>query len=212
MTAEDFQFLANHVATIDGQRPQRLDEVHDRIRVARRRRTVGAVGGVAAFAAAAVAVAVIVPGSGQHSSPSVNQPTFPTVEPIEEPAGQTDLPIDIGPNDIVRDLESFASAANEPGETELHISLPFGETYYPEIAGYCRASSDIWWVANGNYGQCSPDAALEGTPSNEFEPIGNAPMDLAPPGSNLDQETSSTCGSPDHCRSRRATALCTSHH
>lgn len=190
MTHDDLSFLAAHVATIDGQRPTRIDEVQGRIRTASRRRAAGTVGGVALVAAAAV-VAITLFGSktGEHSEPPVNQPTVPTVSPINEPASQTEVAADFAPSDVVHDLEEFASATSEPGATELHESLPFGETYYPMIAGYCRASADIWWVANGTYGQCSPDAELKPTPPAEFQPIGNAPMELQPPGSNLDQET-----------------------
>jgi hypothetical protein len=73
------------------------------------------------------------------------------------------------------------------GETELHAYLPY-YTPYTAVVGYCRGSADIWWVANGNYGQCSPDAALEPTPPEEFQPIGNAPRPL--PEAPGDQEIS----------------------
>jgi hypothetical protein len=43
-------------------------------------------------------------------------------------------------------------------------------------------------VANGTYGQCSPDAVLEPTPPEEFQPIGNAPSPL--PEAPSDQEFS----------------------
>ena len=48
MNIEDLAFLQEHVSIIDGQRPERLDEVRDRIRAARRRRAAAVIGGAAA--------------------------------------------------------------------------------------------------------------------------------------------------------------------
>jgi hypothetical protein len=188
VNSEDLAFLADHVSTIDGSRPERLAEVQDRIRAARRRRAGGAIAGTAALAAAIVAVAAVVPRSGDNSAPPVNEPTLPTVSPIEEPAGQTVIPADFGPQAVVHGNVPLGSAVNEPGATELHANMPYIGTPYAAIAGYCRGSEDIWWVANGNYGQCSPGAALEPTPPGEFQPIGNAPKPLPEPAG--DQEVS----------------------
>jgi WD40 repeat protein len=55
VNTEDLAFLQDHVSTIDGQRPERLEEVRGRIQAARRRRATGTV--VAACLAMAVAVA-----------------------------------------------------------------------------------------------------------------------------------------------------------
>jgi hypothetical protein len=181
VNSEDLAFLADHVSTIDGSRPQRLAEVQDRIRGARRRRAAVAIAGTAALAAAIVAVAAVVPRSGDNSAPPVNEPTLPTVSPIEEPAGQTVIPADFGPQAVVHGNVPIGSVVNEPGATELHANLPFVGTYYAAVVGYCRGSEDIWWVANGNYGQCTPDAALEPTPPAEFQPVGNAPKPLPEP-------------------------------
>jgi hypothetical protein len=189
MNTEEFAFLADHVSTIDGRRPERLAEVQNRIRVTRRRRAAGAIAGTATLAAAVVAVAAVVPRSGDNSGQPINEPTstLPTVQRVDEPAGQTEISADFGPQSVVQGNVAIGSTVNDPGETELHANLPY-YTPYASVSAYCRGSSDIWWVANGNYGQCSPDAALEPTPPLEFQPIGNAPRPLPePPG---DQELS----------------------
>jgi hypothetical protein len=67
---EDLASLKEHVSTIDGQRPERLDEVRDRIHTARRRRAATAIGGAAA--ALAVTIALI---------------AHPTSHTTPEPAG-----------------------------------------------------------------------------------------------------------------------------
>ncbi|MBF4770505.1 hypothetical protein ISU10_22255 [Nocardioides agariphilus] len=52
-----------------------------------------------------------------------------------------------------------------------------------------RGSADIWWVGNGSYGQCSPDAALDATAPVEYQPVGNADFPLPDPAP-ADQESS----------------------
>jgi hypothetical protein len=184
---KDLSFLADHVSTIDGRRPERLDEVQARIRTARRRRATGAVGGAAALAAAVVAIAAVVPGMNERSGGPVDEPPLPTVSsPVDEPEGQTAIPADFGPQDVVHGNVLIGSATSKPGDTQLSANLPYFDTPYAVVVGYCRGGEDIWWVANGTYGQCSPDAALEPTPPEEFQPIGNAPSPL--PEAASDQE------------------------
>jgi hypothetical protein len=113
---------------------------------------------------------------------------LPTVHPIEEPEGQTEIPADFGPQSVVHGNVAIGSAMSEPGDTELHANVAYMDTPYAAVVGYCRGSEDVWWVANGDYGQCSPAAALEPTPPEEFQPIGNAPSPLPEPPS--DQEFS----------------------
>jgi hypothetical protein len=116
----------------------------------------------------------------------VNEPTLPTVSPLPEPQGQTEITANITTQTIVHGNVSIGSARSEPGATELHANLPYMDTPYAAVVGYCRGSEDIWWVANGTYGRCSPDNPLVPTPPEEFQPIGNAPSPLPePPG---DQE------------------------
>jgi hypothetical protein len=183
VNTEDLTFLADHASTITGQRPERLGEVRARIRTARRRRAVGAVAGVAAVTAAIVAIAVVAPESTRDSGPVTNP--LPTVKPIEEPPGQTAITADFAPQAVVHGNVPIGSAMSKDGETALQASLPYYANY-AAVVGYCRGSEDIWWAANGNYGRCSPDAALEPTAPEEFQPIGNAPRPLPePPG---DQE------------------------
>jgi hypothetical protein len=54
---EDLAFLREHISTLEGQRPERLEEVRDRIRVARRRRATAA-GGAAVLAAVGIVLAL----------------------------------------------------------------------------------------------------------------------------------------------------------
>lgn len=72
MKIEDLAFLQEHVSTIDGQRPERVDEVRERVRTARLRRASVAVGS-AAVAAVLVAIALLV-NQTPHTTP---EPTGP---------------------------------------------------------------------------------------------------------------------------------------
>jgi hypothetical protein len=80
VNTEDLAFLHEHVSTIDGQRPERLDEVRRRIHAARRRRSAGRA--VAASVVAIVAVIGIVLAGGQThpaGQEPVRRPSTPAV-------------------------------------------------------------------------------------------------------------------------------------
>lgn len=64
----DLSPLAQHASLIDGQRPERLTEVHERIGVARRRRRHSAVGAAAVAAAAVVAAVAVATGGVDRRS------------------------------------------------------------------------------------------------------------------------------------------------
>ena len=76
MNTEDLAFLQKQVLTIDGQRPERLEEVRGRIHTARRRRAIG----TAVVASVAMVVAVAGAVLGQHTNHQVEPaPPVPSV-------------------------------------------------------------------------------------------------------------------------------------
>ncbi len=70
----DLSPLAQHAALLDGQRVERLAEVHERIGVARRRRRRTAVGAAAAVTAAVVVAAVMTGSADRRGSGPANPP------------------------------------------------------------------------------------------------------------------------------------------
>ena len=92
----DLSPLAQHASLLDGQRPERLAEVHERIGVARKRRRRSALGAAAAATAAVVAVVAVATGVADQRgaepppvapSPSITQDQvtrhFPALSPEE---------------------------------------------------------------------------------------------------------------------------------
>ncbi len=98
----DLSPLAQHVSLLDGQRPERLAEVHERIGVARKRRRRSALGAAAAAAAAIVVVVAVAAGvadqRGAEPSPVAPEPSPGGWTPVPEeseggliPAGRSGM-------------------------------------------------------------------------------------------------------------------------
>jgi hypothetical protein len=79
VNTDDFAFLREHVATIDGSRPERLDEVRGRIRNARRRRATGRAVVASVVLLLAVAGGMLI----NQTHPSSPEPVGPNI-----PGGQ----------------------------------------------------------------------------------------------------------------------------
>jgi hypothetical protein len=75
---EDLAALRDDLTTIDGQRPERLTEIRDRVRVARRRRTTTRASAVVT-ALAAAALVVVVAQQSRHTTPEPAGPPRPDV-------------------------------------------------------------------------------------------------------------------------------------
>jgi hypothetical protein len=106
----DLTPLARHASLFDGQRPERLAEVHERIGLARKRRRRSALGAVATAATVLVVAAVVTGVADQRAdepppvapSPSVSESTpdqatrsFPVLSP-EEIRGHPDAEVSSG--------------------------------------------------------------------------------------------------------------------
>ena len=83
MNAEDLQVLAERAATVEGRPVERLHEVHARIRRARRRRQVGAVGTAVVAVALALTVGVALLGA---TRPDRTPPATPAPRPTVAPS------------------------------------------------------------------------------------------------------------------------------
>jgi hypothetical protein len=77
VSIEDFAFVREHVSTIDGQRPERLDEVRDRIRIARRRRAAATLGSAAAALLVAAIALIADPSPPARVEPAGRQVLAP---------------------------------------------------------------------------------------------------------------------------------------
>jgi len=88
MNGADLKFLANRAETVRGRADQRLDEVHARIRSARRRRAVEAAGGAAAVVVAVVVgIALLIGPTGSHqdNAPPISRSTTVNATTQAEP-------------------------------------------------------------------------------------------------------------------------------
>ena len=112
----------------------------------------------------------------RSATPTSPQPIGPlpriTVHPVEEPAGQSEVTADIGPDDLGRweEVETHTTETG-PGATRIHKTLQT-PSYFADVRGFCRGEEETWWIVYtskgaGDYGQCSPDGALTATPPTD---------------------------------------------
>jgi hypothetical protein len=154
----DLSPLARHASLLDGQRPDRLAEVHERIGVARRRRRWSAVGAVAAAAAAVgVVVAVATSVADPRGAEPVNQPDVGPPRPLVYAVGSTihygDRSIDVGEEvqflTVTDDGVAFVSEPlrGQPGDKPLWFTdgstvERIGTTYGSPARGYAVEAGD----------------------------------------------------------------------
>ena len=91
MKPEDLKVLAERASTVEGRPDTRLDEVHARIRVARRRRQYGAV-------SAAVVAVVLALTTGVGLLALTDTDRTPPAEPAPRPTAKPSVPEDNAPS------------------------------------------------------------------------------------------------------------------
>ena len=131
MNGEDLRFLAERATTLDDRTAVRLEEVHDRITVARRRRTVSALAGAACLVVALVVGIQVVTGGRNNASPD----PAPTPSPAPdlaatrpEPGTCWNVPAELATNEDYWFDDSARVPCTEPHTTEtaqvLELSAP----------------------------------------------------------------------------------------
>ncbi|HSV41247.1 MAG TPA: hypothetical protein VLI04_20970 [Nocardioidaceae bacterium] len=182
MSIANLRQLAERAEGVEGRQADRLDELHGRIRTARRQRAA-----MSASTAGLVVIALVAGGAfltrSTDETKDHNPVETPTRTPtgIELPTGQVTVEAEIGAGDIrgwnLVDSRTNAQAGFQ-GATDLNLVVETGELYSPQshVKAFCQGDPDTWWVltfdldpgpgstdgglANGTrgmYGQCSPD-------------------------------------------------------
>ena len=170
MNTEDLQVLAGRADGVEGRPAVRLEEVHDRIRTARRRRATRAgILGVG-IVLALVMAGVVLRGATERSQDPADPPT-PTPTPtemVEVPAGQGTLQPDIGPGDV-RGWKTLGTRTNTDPGFEGATDLSLTVTTHTEVDGggatvawFCHGDPDSWFVmeyagGGGTLAQCRLD-------------------------------------------------------
>ena len=153
----DLSPLAQHAALLDGQRPERLAEVHERVGVARKRRRRAAVGAAAAVTAAVALAAVATGTADKRGTGPVNPPDDAPSRPLTYAVGDTihygDRSIDVGEEvqflTVTDDGVVFVSAParGQPVERPLWFTdgstvERIGTTFGSPARGYLVEASD----------------------------------------------------------------------
>ena len=130
--------LADRAESVDTHRPDRVDEVHSRIRTAGRRRTAAVVGAAAVVVALALA-AVTLPDSGTKTQDPVDRPTdgISTLRPETNPEIQDRLTSD-NPEGLL-DPGTYAIEVDDLRPLPV-LDLPRGYSFQtdPELAALIR--------------------------------------------------------------------------
>lgn len=191
MSTEELRRLATRAEGIEGRHADRLDEVHGRIRTARRRRAAAGViataGAVVAIAAAGAALTNPVADTDREPVDRTPDPN-PTETDVAVPEGQTTIVPDYGADDIEGWHVSGGDTNQAPGDTDLAAvvearGLDGGQSY---VEQYCHGDPGTWWVLtydldgvegtveegpeNGNrarFGQCDTDAPKSLPPATQ---------------------------------------------
>ena len=171
MNTDDLHVLAHRADGVEGRPLVRLDEVHGRIRTARRRQAARAgIGGVG-LVLALVMAGVVLRGATERSQDPANppKPTGPTpTETVEVPAGQITLQPDIGQGDV-RGWETLGTRTNTDAGFEGATDLSLTVTTHTAVDGggatvawFCHGDPDTWFVmeyagGGGTVSQCRKD-------------------------------------------------------
>ena len=139
--------LADRAESVDTHRPDRVDEVHSRIRTAGRRRTAAVVGAAAVVVALALA-AVTLPDSGTKTQDPVDRPTdgISTLRPETNPEIQDRLTSD-NPEGLL-----------DPGTYAIEVDdlRPLPVLDLPR--GYRSKPTPSWPLSSGLRGVTAPSA------------------------------------------------------
>jgi hypothetical protein len=165
-TRELRDLLAARAEIVDDPRPEWLDEVHARIRSARRRRA-GAVGVAAVGLVTAAVVATTVLTGADPGNPQPIDPVTPSPTPtVVVPDGQATAAAQVDPSDI-RGWRLLGRVTNdEPGHRgDTDLSLTYTPQGIVEIEYFCRGDRDTWLVrearGGGGMAPCSPDDSAD---------------------------------------------------
>lgn len=191
MNVEDLRALAERATDVEGRQSGRLDEVHDRIRTARRRRAAVAGAGAAGLALAVVFGVSMLSGSDPRSEEPVVPPTPGPSETLDLPAGEVTYTADISPGDI-RGWETAFTMTNTQdellGATDLSATVPLtgSDSMQWVVSPFCQGGADTWYrLTYGDGGRrwsrCSPEDSLPVAPS--FQLITPIPRDQQVEGS-----------------------------
>ena len=168
MNTDDLKVLARRADGVEGHGAGRLDEVHERIGTARRRRAaVAGVAAVAAVLAVVIGTSLLSDPRGRGENPVKPTPTPSPSEEFRIPAGQRTIEADVRPGDV-RGLEAVATVTNtQPGRrgaTELGTTVNIHtETTY--LVYYCHsADPSVWFFTTftdggAGYGRCDEGSA-----------------------------------------------------
>ena len=129
----DLRFLADHIASVDGQRPERAAEIGERIRVARRRRTTAA-----GTAVVGLVLAVVMGGVWVNRDLDSRQP-----EPIKRP-GQTKT---VDPISDVRKLTYANGSTIHWGDQSIDTGLDLDALYVTDNGvGFTTTDRKVWFT------------------------------------------------------------------
>ncbi|HET7736021.1 MAG TPA: hypothetical protein VFK52_08615 [Nocardioidaceae bacterium] len=197
MSIENLRRLAERAESVEGRQAARLDELHARIRAARRQRALGSSLVAASVVGVFVAGGALVVRGTDDTREEIPQimPTPTPSETVAIPDGQVTVTAQIDPGDIrgweLRGTRTNADAGYA-GATDLDLVVETGELYggQSNVTAFCQGDTNTWWVltfdldgvdgfrgeggsqpdgSRGMYGRCSPDDPTEApTPT---EPI-----------------------------------------
>lgn len=129
----DLEFLADHVASVDGQRPERAAEVGERIRAARRRRTTAA-----GTAVVGLVLAVVMGGVWANRDTDASPP-----EPIKRP----DQTKTVEPISDVRKLTYSDGSTIHWGDRTIDTGLEVYALYVTDNGvGFATADHKVWFT------------------------------------------------------------------
>jgi hypothetical protein len=167
VNTDHLRVLADRADSIEGRAATRLDEVHQGIQRARRRRAAGAVTGAAALVLA-ILIGVALVGGGNHRATDPVKPLpTPTQSPTPGetdvvPTGQVTIEADVRPGDIrgwtvLDTLTNTQPQHRGASELTTTVTVHSEQTFY---ATYCHAADPAVWFfysftdGGGGYGRC----------------------------------------------------------
>ena len=160
MNTADLKPLAERAAGVQGRQADRLAEVHERIRLVRRRRAAGVVG--------AVAMAVVVAGSALIFRPD-GERTTPTPDPTPSPS----IPSPVVEDDaVVRPLTYAEGQKVHYGDKAFDTGQPITQIDITDAGVvYTNQDSEIWFTDGERKRQL--DAGI-GSYHEAYEPVAAA--------------------------------------
>ncbi len=172
MTTE-LKSLARRADGIEGRPATRLQEVHRRIDISRRRRKASFAAGAVGLAGATAVTAIALRTSEsrlaptQDPTPSVSSPTPTSV--LEVPDGQETIPAHIKPGDIRGwELRGSRTNADADGATDVSLTVQTGglTDLQSHVVTFCHGTPDTWWVLKLDLGGVDGAQNADGSMQN----------------------------------------------